>query len=458
VNHHDDLREFLAGQSPAWLADQLMRAAGHDRVLLAELRSATSGKDGAETVRRELDRAIFVSGFVDEDGVGTYVAGVDRALEMLTGLIDSGHAAEAAGLAQHALRLLHESAELINYECELEECAGFAQELHRKACLAADVDRRALAEWLFDAAARDDYGLFQSAVADYTQVLGEPGMERLRELIAAAVAAGKRYPLLQMAEQAARPLGVDAVVDVLARDLQAARQYTRICEELINTGRDEQALRWARRGLKERGNERDHGLGELRVITISLCSRLGKTTEAVELAWEEFAAAPSLEAYKRLCEHATTEGTWSSWRDRVLAVLNAQPRIGESTPPPYGYRPPGHSTLIHVLLWEGDEEAAWRAAQQAGCAAGLWLELARRRASTHPAEAATVFRQQIEAAVALTKRDGYDRALSLLAELRACHERMDTLSQFEVYMTQLRDANSRKHSFIARLKTAYQPR
>lgn len=58
----------------------------------------------------------------------------------------------------------------------------------------------------------------------------------------------------------------------------------------------------------------------------------------------------------------------------------------------------------------------------------------------------------------LTKRDGYDRALSLLAELRACHERMETLDQFEVYVTRLRDANSRKHSFVARLKTVYQPR
>jgi len=53
-------------------------------------------KDGAETVRRELDRAIFVSGFVDEDELGTYVTGVDRALEMLTGLVGSGHAAAAA--------------------------------------------------------------------------------------------------------------------------------------------------------------------------------------------------------------------------------------------------------------------------------------------------------------------------------------------------------------------------
>jgi hypothetical protein len=60
--------------------------------------------------------------------------------------------------------------------------------------------------------------------------------------------------------------------------------------------------------------------------------------------------------------------------------------------------------------------------------------------------------------VALTKRDGYDRALSLLAELRACHERMDTLDQSDDYVTWLRNANSRKHSFTARLKNACQPR
>jgi hypothetical protein len=458
MSDHEDLRKFLAGQSPAWLADRLVGAAGRDRALLAELQSAASGRDALQTARQEVDRAIFVSGFVDEEEVGTYVAGIDRALEMLTGLIDSGHAAQAAGLAEHALQLMHESAESVNYEYELAECAGFAQELHRRACLAADVDRRALAAWLFDAVSRDDYGLFHSAVADYAQVLGEPGMERLRELIDTAMATGVRYPLLQMAEQAVRPLGVDAVVDVLAKDLRGARQYTRICQELISAGRDEQALEWARRGLKERGSERDHGLSELRVITVSLCGRLDKPTEAVELAWEEFAANPSLEAYKRLCEHAVTEGTWPSWRDRALAALRAQPRIGESSPVPDSYRPPGHSTLIHVLLWEGDEEAAWRAAQQGGCADGLWLELARRRTSTHPADAATVLRQQIEAAVALTKRDGYDRALSLLAELRACHERMDTLDQFDDYVTRLRNANSRKHSFTARLKNACQPR
>ncbi len=135
-------------------------------------------------------------------------------------------------------------------------------------------------------------------------------------------------------------------------------------------------LAWARRRLKERGSERDHGLSERRVIAISLCGRLSETREVVELAWDEFAVAPSLEAYQRLCEHARTEGTSRSWRGRALAVLNAPPRNGDSAPLAYGYRPPGHSTLTYVLLREGDEEATWRVALQGGCADGRWLELA----------------------------------------------------------------------------------
>ncbi len=39
MSDHEGLREFLAGQSPAWQADRLVRAAGRDRVLLAELQS-----------------------------------------------------------------------------------------------------------------------------------------------------------------------------------------------------------------------------------------------------------------------------------------------------------------------------------------------------------------------------------------------------------------------------------
>jgi hypothetical protein len=35
---------------------------------------------------------------------------------------------------------------------------------------------------------------------------------------------------------------------------------------------------------------------------------------------------------------------------------------------------------VRVLLWEGEDEAAWHEAQTGGCSDDLWLRLADRRA------------------------------------------------------------------------------
>jgi hypothetical protein len=61
---------------------------------------------------------------------------------------------------------------------------------------------------------------------------GTCGPGRMLRLCGPGWTMGRTSRAVQMAEQAATPLGVDAVVDGLARDLQTARQYTRICEEL----------------------------------------------------------------------------------------------------------------------------------------------------------------------------------------------------------------------------------
>ncbi len=54
------LRDFLLAQSPVWLTDRLLSTAAGDPVLLAGLQVAASGADGAQIMRRELDRAISV--------------------------------------------------------------------------------------------------------------------------------------------------------------------------------------------------------------------------------------------------------------------------------------------------------------------------------------------------------------------------------------------------------------
>lgn len=456
-----DLQGFLVAQSPLWLAERLLAAARRDAVLLAELEVAASGGTGADLVRRELDRALWVADCVEEEDAPTYVAAVDRVLGMLDKLISDGSTDAVVELAEHALDLLADAVGKVQDEGDAHASLCWAQEIHLRAVTAARPDGSELAERLFARAVADEWGVFANVVDDYAEPLGTAGRTRLRDLITWEMERlprpgpgqpgdGRRHTVLRLAERAARAEGVDAVVDVLARSLTSARAFTRICEELITAGRPEQAVEWAERGLRECGSGQvDHGLGELRRLAIGLYATLSRDRDALDLAWCDFEAAPSLEGYQRLHQHGHSDQSWPEWRDRALKMLRAQPRLGKGRAPAGPYRPPGHSTLVHVLLWEGDVDAAWRAAEQGGCAEGLWLSLARRRAEQDPADAMPVVRRHVDAAIATANRDGYERAAGLLAELGTYHDRLGTSAEFADYVRAVRKANSRRRNLLA---------
>ncbi len=465
------LRDFLLAQSPAWLAERLLGAAEGDPVLLAALQVAASGSDGAQVVLRELDRAIWVADFVEWEDASTYIAGVERALELLEDLIRDGYPDDAIELTEHAMDLLEESMGQVHDDGEMHGCLVFSQEIHLRACAAGKPDPTALAQRLFTRATADEWGVFADVVADYGDALGPAGVATLRgliteelqqlpRLVAGASADGCHFTILQLAERAARADGVDAVVDVLARDLRSARRYEQICQELTAAGRFEQALEWARRGLAELQGRIDHGLPDLRRLAASLHAQLGRHGEAVELAWQDFVVGPSVEGYQRLREYGEADGSWGRWRERALDELRKQPALATPPPPSKGYewpRPMGHSVLVNVLLWEGDVQAAWEAAHDGGCVEGVWLALARQRAQQHPADAIPVFCRQVEAAVEVTKRDGYERAVSLLTEVSGCYERVGASAEFAEYVRSLRATHRRKRNFIAALDAARLP-
>ena len=81
-------------------------------------------------------------------------------------------------------------------------------------------------------------------------------------------------------------------------------------------------------------------------------------------------------------------------------------------------KPPGRwgtgkdaSTLVSVLLWEGNLEAAWRSADEGGCAPRLLLELAERREGDHPADSLPVYQRHIETTVQQKSNKSYEEAV-----------------------------------------------
>ncbi|MGH3997588.1 MAG: DUF6880 family protein, partial [Pseudonocardiaceae bacterium] len=414
------LRDFLLAQSPVWLTERLLSAAASDPMLLIGLRAAALGSDGAQVVRRELDRAIYVAEPVEWDEAPTYVYGVNRALELLADLIRDGDPDQAIELAEHAMDLLTQAVERVDDDGDTHGCLVWGQELHVRACAAGHSDPTALAQRLFIRATTDEWGVFVNVVADYAEVLGPAGVATLRGLIteelqrlprlSAGESADVHHSRIQgLAERAAKADGVDVLVDVLARDLSCAGRFERICQEFMAAGRFKQALEWARRGLAEFQGRIDHGLADLRRLAALLHAQLGSPGEAVELAWQDFAVVPSVEGYQLLREYAEADDSWERWRDRALDELRRQPPLATPPPPTKGYAwpgPRGHSVLVNVLLGEGDVQAAWEAAHHGGCVEGVWLALARQRAPQHPRDAIPVLCRQAETAVEVAKRGG----------------------------------------------------
>ncbi|MGH3898883.1 MAG: DUF6880 family protein, partial [Pseudonocardiaceae bacterium] len=384
------LQDFLLAQSPVWLTERLLSAAASDPVLLAGLQVAASGSDGAQIVRRQLDRAIWVNEYVEWDESATYVFGVNRALELLADLIRDGDPDQAIELAEHAIGLLEQAVERVQDDGDTHGCLVWAQEIHLRACAAGNPDPTALAQRLFTRATTDEWGVFVNVVADYADVLGPAGVATLRGLITeelqqlprlgAGASADLHHSRIQgLAERAAKVDGVDVLVDVLARDVSCAGRFARICHELMAAGRFKQALEWARRGLAELPGRIDHGLPDLRRLAASLHAQLGRPGEAVELAWQDLAVGPSVEGYQLVREYGEADDSWGRWRERALDVLRQQPPLAPPTAPTTGLTkgytwpgPIGHSVLVNVLLWEGDVQAAWEAAHHGGCVEGVW--------------------------------------------------------------------------------------
>ncbi len=471
------LRDFLLAQSPAWLTERLLSAAAGDPMLLAGLQVAAAGPDGAQLVRQELDRAIRAirvddyDDYVEWDEALTYVNGVHRAREVLADLIRDGDPDQAIELAEHAMDLLEQAVECVQDDGDTHGCLAWAQELHVRACAAGNPDPTALARRLFARATADEWGVFANVVADDAAGRGPAGVATLRGLIteelqglprlgAGASADLHHFRVQGLAERAAKADGVDVLVDVLARDLSSAGRFERICQELMAAGRFKQALEWARRGLAQFQGRIEPDLPDLRRLAASLHAQLGSPGAAVELTWPDFAVVPCVEGYQLLREYAEADDSWEQWRERALDKLRQQPPL--ATPPPITKEytwpgPMGHSVLVNVFLWEGDVQAAWEAAHQGGCVEGVWLALARQRAQQHPRDAIPVFCRQVETAIDVAKRGGYEQAVRLLTEVSECYQRAGASAEFAEYLRGLRAAHRRKRTFIAALDAARLP-
>jgi tetratricopeptide (TPR) repeat protein len=424
-----DVGAYLRSLDQRELVDLLLAQAERDPALYRQLvlRAGATGAPQVAVLRRQLDTALRIRGFVD----GDYATRARDVLDTVRDLVDSGHAAEARPLARHAVELLasamgavDDPAGTVNGVCRR------AVKLYARACAAARPNPAKLAAWLFPL--RLGWTTWPTIdVADFAEPLGETGMAAYRTLVDDAWRAldddADDTVLRTMREQLARTSGdVDTLVDVLADGLPAPRAYREIVGVLRHAGRLADAIRWAEQGVAE---TRDLSLTEL-LIESYVDGQRGD--DAVELRKAALRQAPTRLCYTRLRDTAVEVTVWSGLRSWALDVLTAEP-----------------PELVGALLDDDEVAQAWQAAVKYDCVA---VEVARRRGETDPAEVLPAYRALVEKCLTRNSRDAYREAGMLLRELSTMADRCgESVTEF---VAALRTRHTRKPALLDELRKA----
>ena len=452
------LREFLVRQDPAWLADELLRIADADPLVAARLKAA-AGADRAGLVdlsglRRELDAVILPGGFIDYEMAFGYAHGIDRVLDRVEELRREGFPDAAIEAAEHALGLLEDAlGQVDDSDGEMGAVKARAQDIHLAACEAARPDPVQLGERLARWALRSDWEIFLETSSAYAGVLGQEGLATFEALV------DEQFQKLPGLAPGDDEEDTDSWSDrfrprYLKESLAALRGADEVVEVLAAADRIDEALDWLSRGRAAFGNA-DERLADL---AADLHHRAGRHGQAADIARQRFTADPSLGAYQRLHEFAAAAGDWPERREVALELLRAQPIAGAARPGPSWAQPPGHSILVEVLMWEGDIDAAWQAAQHGGCTRRHWLEVARARAGQHPADAIPVLEQETLRAIEGANRSAYRAAAKLAKELRGYAERAGKSAEFAAWIRTVRTDNTRRRALQNEFDLAHLPR
>jgi len=438
-----DLRGFLGTMAHADLVDLLADQAQDDPGLFRRLRllatTASSTPDFAELARQV---GLLAVDWLDYDASDEYAGGADDLLRTIERLLPA-YAAEVQPLLRLAMRLLGEAVNVTEDGAyPITVSAARAWELYLLACETARPDPAEFADWLADQRLTGpewpDLGL-----AEVVDLLGDTGLDRYRERLAAAPQQGPgQWRLRNLREELVSETGdTDALIGFLAEDLSGPHQFVRIAQLLCADGRTDEAIDWLERGFATGHGAHDQQLTALVDLLSELYPRAGRDAEVLGLRERHFTAAASENTYRALRTAAEHAPDWPVMRARAWDLLRRKARAGAAWF--------AADTLARVLLDEDEVAEAWRMTQDGRCTEPVRLAVTARRAETHPADAIAVYRPLVAAAIEQTNNIGYARAAELLLAMRPLFAR--TGADFTGYVAHLREANRRKRNFIAEL-------
>lgn len=439
------LEAWLQSLSKEELLTELRGLINDDRELRQrlELRAAAMNTDALAIRRAVMDFIMPPRGeYLAYDEVYRYANEIYKAVAAIDDLIRGGGAADAIAIAREAIDWLSGPYDFVDDSSG--SVASAAYELlavHLRACQAEPPEPVSLGDYLAGLLL-DDGGELHPDLDDYAELLGDRGIAVVRERIVTAYAENPAsWHAKYLRESIARTEGdVDTIVAIYAAELDDhGRNHLRIASELDEAGRDDEALRWAERGLREAA----HPDQQLADYVARRYAAAGRQSDVLDLRRDRFLAERTLTSYQALREAATASGVWPAEREKALALLSEDQRA-RPRQPAWAWTGP---VLIDALIDDRDLDAAWAAAKDAA-SERQWLCLADASIASRPADALAVYRMTIGALKTQTGDDNYRRIASLLLSAQACHQALGTANEFTRYVAALRAEQKRKRNLM----------
>lgn len=466
-----DIRSFLLTQDKEALTEMILDQAAEDERLRNKLllQAAGSKKEGINLTayKQAIDNAVNPDGYVGYYEMYDYSQGIDEVVSSISELLKEGKAAGVIELCEYALRKVEKA---INHVDDSDGHMGGIlerlQELHLSACKKAKPDPEALAKRLFDWEISGEWDTFYGAVKTYAEVLGKKGLDIYRQLAEEEWKKikplgpdendpdryGLRFRVTHIMEDLAKESGdIETLVAIKSRDLSNSYAFLQIAEAYKESGNRENALDWAERGLKAFPKKPDSRLMD---FVAEEYHRLKRHDEAMKLIWAQFGENHSFHTYDKLKTHADKTGDWSVWREKALEIirkdLKRNKNVGKS-PWPW-MRGNDYSLLVEIFLFEKDEDAAWKEANEGDCSDSLWLRLAEARGKDHPKDAIAVYQKMINPIVDRKNNGAYEEARGLILKIKELMKRTGEESKFASYLNSVRTAHKPKRNFMKLLE------
>jgi len=438
----DDVAGYVESLRPEELRQLVLRAAERDHLLRRELQLAAATTAGDLAAVRDLvDRTLSTRRYLDYWAAMRWAEEAQSTLDTLRSLAESpSTATEAVSVIERAVKKA--IAVLSRSDDSSGLPGGVVDQLLEAHAVAARVGRpdvRKLARWLVKFGC-DDQDWFTPDVVDYVDALGKRGLatyrtELQRRLAANPDSSGATHALERLA---VATQDTAAVESLLGGDLSSMYQYLRVAEAMVEMGRDEDALEWARRGLHAAAGGWMHER-KLRDVVATLLEKRGDVDGATAVLREGLGRGAALDAYAMLRSVARRHARWDEERDAALAVVRLQ----------------SHEDYVEALLSEGETDAAWDAAARDGARASTWQRLARQHAAGHESQVVDVCRDTVQEILLRADRRNYEEAMPWLRRMRDSAASCGRRQEFDEFAGHLREAHRNRPTFIKILDAAH---